>query len=536
LIITKHVKIILIKYTKLNKYFYYYIIYYKEQMSYQYPNINYYVPQLEDTNYLVNGLNLLYMVRRSYLMERKYLEHRKALKNINVTESDIVKNIIADDKSLIKKFDDNNYLTTNSFPYSNPLLCNHLIFWTLNNKTHRDVLTELVKINLINPETEYLIWQNSPKAQSIKTIKHYQILLRPKIFKSIGIQPNQPNQVDTPNTQRKLRKIIIVARHGPREPIHPLSKLKKFDPNNLTKLDNDISSDSDSLVSSESSVNSTSSANSTKSIKTTESAESYAKNVKKVKDAKLTPQGLKFCYNYGEYIRKLFDPYLVFDPTLTSGKTVVLSTNVNRTINSAIQFMNGLCKMDGITSYTEKDIVLSDDLLGDINMNEEMRAEYNDYHDKIVISNANKEFDNKLYQILGAKVNGVKDYFNIHSTIKVYQFHNQDLPKEWTPELNNQLNECAAEYYYKLFSGNKKIFRNRFTDKLLDKVATIIADKDINFAYLSTHDVVIYPLALRIAGEQVHMPDFCASVRFEIWDREMRIYYDDVLICNKLLD
>jgi hypothetical protein len=495
-------------------------------MSYQYPNINYYVPQLEDLHYLADGLNLLYMVRRSYLMERKYLEHRKALKNINVTESDIVKNIIADDKSLIKKFDDNNYLTTNSFPYSNPLLCNHLIFWTLNNKTHRDVLNMVAKINLINPETEYLIWQNSPKAQSIKTIKHYQILLRSKIFKSID------------NTPRKLRKIIIVARHGPREPIHPLSKLNKFDPNNLTKLNNDISSDSESLVSSDNSTNSISSTNSvTKSIKSTESAESYAKNVKKVKDAKLTPQGLKFCYNYGEYIRKLFDPYLVFDPTLTSGKTVVLSTNVNRTINSAIQFMNGLCKMDGlVTPYTEKNIVLSDDLLGDINMTEETRAEYNDFHDKIVISNANKEFDNKLYQILGAKVNGVKDYFNIQSTLKVYQFHNQDLPKEWTPELNNQLNECAAEYYYKLFSGNKKIFRNRFTDKLLDKVATIIADKDINFAYLSTHDVVIYPLALRIAGEQVHMPDFCASVRFEIWDGEMRIYYDDVLICNKLLD
>jgi hypothetical protein len=34
---------------------------------------------------------------------------------------------------------------------------------------------------------------------------------------------------------------------------------------------------------------------------------------------------------------------------------------------------------------------------------------------------------------------------------------------------------------------------------------------------------------------EIHLPHFCSSIRFEIWDEEMRIYYDDILICNKLL-
>jgi hypothetical protein len=52
----------------------------------------------------------------------------------------------------------------------------------------------------------------------------------------------------------------------------------------------------------------------------------------------------------------------------------------------------------------------------------------------------------------------------------------------------------------------------------------------INFAYLSTHDVVVYPLALRFTKNIIKLPEFCSSVRIEIYDNETRIYYDDNLL------
>jgi len=446
-------------------------------------NINYHVPQLEDKLFVADGLNLLYFIDRSYLMEKKYFKQREINKKNNFTEENTFQNIINDSRKVIKKFDNNNYLTINSFPYANPLLCNHLIFWTLNDKTHNDVLRYLSELNIINSNVEYLIWQNNLKHKSIKTIKHYQILFRPKIFKSI---------------KRKLRKIIIVARHGPREPIHLLPKLEEF------KL-----SDFTGLVQSDTVLN-------------------------KVLDAKLTLEGLKFCYNYGTYIKSLFENYFQFDLS----KSTVLSTNVDRTINSAIQFINGLFdltnnNLTNNTIFDKSKITLSGELLGDINMSPELRESYNNFHDQIKLLNVDENLNNEIYRILGYKIKHVKDYFNIYSTIKVYKFHKIKLPEEWTDELDKQLDNCAAEYYYRLFY--KTQFCKLFTDSLLNRVNLLISDPNINFAYLSTHDVVIYPFAIRLAKEEVHLPDFSASIRFEIWDEEMRIYYDNILICNELL-
>ena len=178
-------------------------------------------------------------------------------------------------------------------------------------------------------------------------------------------------------------------------------------------------------------------------------------------------------------------------------------------------------------------IELSDDLIGDITMSPQNKKEYYDYHKLINLKNRSDEFDKQIHDILGNKINGPKDYFNIHSTLQVYKFHNEPIPLEWTNELNEQLDRCAEEYYYKLFNETK--FCSLFTDLVVNKINQLIANNNINFAYLSTHDVTIYPLALRIAKEEVALPYFCSSVRFEIWDQELRIYYDDVLISNKLL-
>lgn len=483
-------------------------------------NVTYYIPQIEDPNYLSSGLDLLYAINRSFNQKANIKSNKKNIMvkftqpvcyesvekkfisdKTSITDSYIFNSIISNDKILVKKFDDNNYLTINQWPYESPLLCTHLVFWTLNNLTHNDVLMLLINLNIINDSTEYIIWLNSSKAQSIKTIKHYQILIRPKIFNHI-----QNNQI----TKRKLRKMIIVARHGPREPIHHLSKLTDFK-YSISKKNNPNS----------------------------------------VTDAQLTKQGSAYCYNFGTYIKQLYGEYFDF----SFDKTAIISTNVDRTINSANQFIQGMFfakdsfseEPVALGHYTKKPfseeqdfdskirnkIELSNDLIGDITMSLEDKKEYEDYHKLIVLQNRSDEFDKQIYNILGHEIKGPKDYFNIHSTLQVYNFHKEPIPIEWTEELNDQLNKCAQEYYYKLFNGTK--FCSLFTDLVLEKIKTLISNNEINFAYLSTHDVTIYPLALRIAKEEVELPYYCSSVRYELWDQELRVYYDDVLICNKLL-
>lgn len=447
--------------------------------------VSYYIPQIEDPYHLSSGLNLLYAINRSFINKERIKANKKSVtqnyKNSSESiETNIFNSIISNDKILVKKFDDNNYLTINQWPYESPLLCSHLIFWTLNNLSHNDVLTRLTNLNIINDSTEYLIWLNSSKAQSIKTIKHYQIIVRPKIFNRSSLLVNR-------SVNRKLRKMIIVARHGPREPIHHLSKLTDF----------------------------------TYSI-------SDKNNPNSIVDARLTNHGITYCYNFGSYIKELYERHFDFD----LNKSAIVSTNVHRTINSAKQFMQGLFGKH-LSNEIKSKIELSDDLIGDITMSPENKKEYKDYHKIIKLTNRSDEFDDKILHILGHKINGPKDYFNVHSTLQVYDFHKEQIPLEWTTELNDQLNKCAEEYYFKLFNETK--FCSLFTDLVMNKVNQLILNNEINFAYLSTHDVTIYPLALRIAREQVALPYYCSSVRYELWDQELRIYYDDVLICNKIL-
>jgi hypothetical protein len=373
---------------------------------------------------------------------------------------------------LIQKFDDNNYLTINSYPYSKPNLCAQYIYWTLNFNTHSDVLNNLFKYNILNSNSDYIIWCNSPKSQSIKTIKHYHIICR---------DINKPIQIEKPIKQYSLKKIVIVARHGPREPVLHLPKLDKFNPENTA---DDLHID------------------------------------KNITGAQLTKHGVEFCTNFGKYIRKLFGPYFNFDIS----KSTFKSSCIDRTINSAICFAQG---MFGIP--VNKDFVeCINSLYGDIQLNDEQKIQYKKIHDLMILSNANKELDTKIKNIFGYDISNPKDYFNVLSTLYVYKEHDLNIPQEFTPDDMYILEQVVTEYYYKLFSETE--FKYIFTNALLKHIEQIIDNPNINFAYLSTHDVVVYPLALRFTKNIIKLPEFCSSVRIEIYDNETRIYYDDNLL------
>ena len=438
--------------------------------------MNYYSPQLVDHNLITTGFKNLWFLSRSYLNEKKYKLEKDEYMLKNMTDIDIVNNILNDPKQVIHKFDSNNYLTHNKFPYNLPSDSKHYLYWTFSNKTHNDILNDLLTINFINNDVDYMIWTNTNNWRSIITINHYHIIIRKKTS----------NPINYIKSKQVLQKMIIVARHGPREPILLLPKLKPFN---------------DSGYSDASDIN-----------------------------AQLTIHGKKYCNNFGKYIRSIYDTYIDFK----QDNTILLSSGLDRTRDSAVEFYNGLFND---ISELSVDCLTNKELLGDINISDPVaKLEYITYDNEMKLDvdpDRLNKLNEQIFDVFGYKIQYPKDYFKVSSTIDVYKAHNKELPHNLTDELINNIKDMATEYYYKLFYETK--FTNYFCKKLMGLIIKILNNPNINFAYLSTHDVVVYPLAMLLYKEKLKLPDFCSNVRFEMWTNEIRIYYDDNLIYHDFL-
>lgn len=410
--------------------------------------MNYFSSQIKDQEILTN-FHDIWFINRSYNIGNQYKK--------NINDNDHIIKMVTNGKYLIARIDDHNFLTINNYPFNSLINTSQFIYWTFNNNCHNDVLKELTKIKIITYNTEYMIWCDSQ--QSNERIKHYYIITRQKIFKHI-------NDI-------KLKKLIIVARHGPREPIVMLPKLKYF-----------ANNDKQSVI-----------------------------------DAKLTQHGINYCYNFGKYICSVFGKFFNFDKL----RTVLYSSDVERTKHSAIYFYKGI--FGDLTDCQQLNELRSRNLLFD----SETKLQYVNFINNIQFDYDVKDIRDKLYDITGYHINTPEDFYNVYSTLKVYKEHSIDLPIELTSDIFNQLETIATDFYYVQFY--KTIYCEMFAGKLYDFVKNLISKSLINCAYLSTHDTIIYPLALLIANEKVKLPDFCSSVRFELWcNNDLRIYYDDVLI------
>ena len=121
----------------------------------------------------------------------------------------------------------------------------------------------------------------------------------------------------------------------------------------------------------------------------------------------------------------------------------------------------------------------------------------------------------KIYNILGATVTSSNHYFDIYSSIKCYQYEEIILPKELDQCILDEIEMNATNYYNKLFSNGNLV--KLLTKPLFELIITIVNNNDIKFAYLSTHDVVLFPLALKLTRifnkdrNPIKIPDFCSS-------------------------
>jgi len=98
-----------------------------------------------------------------------------------------------------------------------------------------------------------------------------------------------------------------------------------------------------------------------------------------------------------------------------------------------------------------------------------------------------------------------------------------------------QNNRKCRIYLWKVFT----ILDNKlFTMPLFELIGLISSNDNIKFAYLSTHDVVIFSLVMRLTRifnkgkELIKIPDFCSYVIYEMYDDHTKVFYDDKLIVN----
>ncbi len=100
----------------------------------------------------------------------------------------------------------------------------------------------------------------------------------------------------------------------------------------------------------------------------------------------------------------------------------------------------------------------------------------------------------------------------------------------------NQIEHRATNYYNTLFSNEKLL--KLFTDELFESIISIANNDDIKFSYLSTHDAVVFPLALKLIRgfsknrDPVGVPKFCSAVIYEFYEGRTRVLYDDCVIVD----
>jgi hypothetical protein len=283
----------------------------------------------------------------------------------------------------------------------------------------------------------------------------------------------------------KLKKLIVVARHGPRAPFDPLPKLDQTCWGGYS-------------------------------------------------EGELTRSGEAYCYDFGCYIKKLYSKFFNFDINTID----VRSSEVDRTVVSAREFIRGLFGSGDITPTPDISAYGSSRLSADeanrlSEFSKQIRINMKSSILKYVSEQDITSLNGKIESLFGYKVSNTSDYYNVNCTLQCYMAHNRDLvPNQWASCDTELLERLTASFYEELYVHNGGEFTSSFTDKILLLINGLQNSEGVNFVYISTHDSVVFPLALKVLGQSVKVPNFCSSVRYEMWDRVTRVYYDDLLIAE----
>lgn len=442
-----------------------------QKIFYYYKNTILSFPNIIDKECVNNNFEQI-TIQKDYLSEREYLDN-------NLSSDKLKENII---KTSIEKLDQNIYLTINNYPYKGPNNLKSYILWFLDNKKYDNKYIELLLLKkyLINKtQNDYIIFQNPNILKTVKNIEHCHLLLR------------NYNHKKTPIINMKLKKLIILARHGPREPLIFPPKL-------------DISMWENNKVDYNTQVH----------------------------GAKLTELGKIFSKLAGDELMNGYKNNIKFDE-LKEQDIYIGSSNFERTITTTKNYLLGIGLKTNYTLHILEELYLIEKY---INKFYKLEKIINVDFDKYFIENFNTE----IKEIFGIEIKNCKDYFNLISVINIYKLHKIPLPYEWTPLLDLQLKDITINYYNKLFENE---ISSLLVNKLLDKIILLLKDEKIKFSFLCSHDVILMALVKSLQPTIIYkLPDFCSMIRFELWcssiienitnrpNNLLRIYYDSLII------
>ena len=423
------------------------------------------------------------------------------------SESEIktVEHIFSINQSNNFKVDNPNILVTkNEFPYIIPNT--NYDYWIVWNLENSNIQFEQILnyFNLVNKD--YILWKNNPLYKSIKYIEHYHIILRNSIPKL------------------KLKKLLILQRHGPRE---PLSIPPKF----ISTYWNTIQLDIDKAIS----------------------------------GAKLTDLGKLYCKFIGEL---LLDNYSNdFDFSVLNKTNILLgSSNFQRTIDTSVLTLDGLklSNLDldlNILNFLSSDAIFTPEQKQIYNH----KMENNDINPDIDFTKLNK----KIFDLTGFEIKKFRDYFELASTIKCYEFHNYKILAD--NEDNSELMKIKYDlynlstYYYNAVNDmyNNYFEENKLIGKtVIDNILKLFTDSKYKFILFTSHDNLLMPTVkyliygilnnlitfdnMTINKEfytneilskinYMDFPEFNSSIRFELWEdnfdnKKIRIYYCSLML------
>ena len=432
----------------------------------QYRNFIFYNPiafsQVANNGYEIETFSRKYLINLKYNYLQKNLTHEQK-KNL------LLNSLKNKDFSYYKSLENNIILTNNKYPYVSTTNNLMFIIWDVEGKTTISNIKQIV--DKYFPNYNYLVWANLSLYQSIKLIKHYHLVIRNPIIKP------------------KLTKVLLVVRHGPREPIHLPSK---FD-SSYWSLDKNIPEIFQSIK------------------------------------AKLTSLGKMYCQYRGQ---EAFNYYSYeFDFTkLTKNDILVESSYIERTKESAIYYM----KAFGY-NLSNADIKLSSYLAVNKLFNLLELLAYNNFQKKFKLDINTEKLNKSIEEITGQKINTFMDYFNIYSTIKCYKVHNYKLP-DGLDKIYDLLEQISTLTYNDVNNVENNIYSKKIGKYMLKHIFDVLKSNK-KFSYLSTHDNIIISLLKYISHEYninirlLDIPDFCSCIRFEVWGENiLKIYYDSLFL------
>jgi hypothetical protein len=135
-----------------------------------------------------------------------------------------------------------------------------------------------------------------------------------------------------------------------------------------------------------------------------------------------------------------------------------------------------------------------------------------------------KNFDLQLKDILGIDIQRPKDYYEYYLTLQCYKDEKIPLPATWTDDHMEQLRKTAVSFWQEFHSDTKTI--DIIIEKATHELKSLLNSDQHNFAFVASHDSMVFPLAVKYFGHNIPFPHPTASIYFAKHKNGIDIVYD----------